>query len=164
MDIQKLRHAVFEKTGIRIDEIDPVFAVVALNEVMFEELMVKYQEAAKTNIEEIDERIGSLVVMHRNLITAAHDLAERASQAHMASALKAATDARTEIMNAARVAVSAEVEKASLIVTNAAHQLAAAGDKVHAKTARGWTQAIVQAVIGGIVTGIVVLAVLHFRL
>lgn len=40
MDLQKLRQTVFEKTGIRIDEVAPVFTVVALNEAAFEDLML----------------------------------------------------------------------------------------------------------------------------
>lgn len=42
MDIQKLRQIVFEKTGIRVDEVDPVFTVVALNEAMFEDMIEVY--------------------------------------------------------------------------------------------------------------------------
>lgn len=37
MDTQKLRSQVFEKTGVKIDLDDPVFAVVALNELVLEE-------------------------------------------------------------------------------------------------------------------------------
>lgn len=33
MDQQKLRTLVFEKTGVKIDVDDPVFALVALNEI-----------------------------------------------------------------------------------------------------------------------------------
>lgn len=37
MDTQKLRSQVFERTGVKIDLDDPVFAVVAMNEIVLEE-------------------------------------------------------------------------------------------------------------------------------
>lgn len=42
MDQQKLRTLVFEKTGIRIDTTDPVFALVALNESVLEETLQRH--------------------------------------------------------------------------------------------------------------------------
>lgn len=162
MDIQKLRQAVFEKTGIRIDEVDPVFTVVALNEAVFEDMLEVYQQAMAKNNGELDEKIGSLVVLHRKLVDAAQDLAERSKQAQLTVALKAATEAKAEIMTAARLAISTEVEKAAAVVTSAAHQLANASEKVRANSAHSWAIAITQAVIGGIVAGIVVAISLHF--
>lgn len=163
MDIKKLQIAVFEKTGIRIDEADPVLAVVALNEALLSELLAAYQQAADRNNLELNEKIGGLVEIHQNIIAASKELAQRANQAHLAAALKAATEAKTEIMNSAREAISTELTKVASIVANTAHQLAIAGDKVKSNTTRSWTIAIVQAVIGGIVAGIVVLVSIHFQ-
>ena len=163
MDIQKLRQVVFEKTGIRIDEVDPVFTVVALNEAMFEDMIEVYQQALVRNNGQLDEKIGSLMVMHRKLVDASQDLVERANQAHLNAALKAATEAKADIMTAARLAVSAELEKAATIVTSAAYQLASAGEKVKANARHNWAIVIAQATIGGIVAGIVILAALHFK-
>ena len=42
MDQQKLRTLVFEKTGIKIDTTDPVFALVALNECILEETLQRH--------------------------------------------------------------------------------------------------------------------------
>ena len=42
MDQQKLRTLVFEKTGVRIDVDDPVFALVALNEAVLEEAVQRH--------------------------------------------------------------------------------------------------------------------------
>ncbi len=42
MDQQKLRSLVFEKTGIKIDTSDPVFAVVAMNEALLEEAVQRH--------------------------------------------------------------------------------------------------------------------------
>lgn len=42
MDQQKLRTLVFEKTGVRIDIDDPVFAVVALNEAVLAEAVERH--------------------------------------------------------------------------------------------------------------------------
>jgi hypothetical protein len=42
MDQQKLRTLVFEKTGVKIDVDDPVFALVALNEAVLEETVERH--------------------------------------------------------------------------------------------------------------------------
>ena len=42
MDQNKLRNLVFEKTGVRIDVDDPVFALVALNEAVLEEAVERH--------------------------------------------------------------------------------------------------------------------------
>ena len=42
MDHHKLRSAVFEKTGIKIDTTDPIFALVALNESVLEEMFQRH--------------------------------------------------------------------------------------------------------------------------
>jgi ribosomal protein L12E/L44/L45/RPP1/RPP2 len=47
MDTQKLRSQVFEKTGVKIDLDDPVFAVVALNELVLEEAIERIAEQMK---------------------------------------------------------------------------------------------------------------------
>ena len=42
MDQQKLRTLVFEKTGVRIDIDDPIFALVALNEAVLAEAVERH--------------------------------------------------------------------------------------------------------------------------
>ncbi|PWF55098.1 hypothetical protein [Massilia glaciei] len=42
MDQQKLRSLVFDKTGVRIDVDDPIFALVALNEAVLEEAVGRH--------------------------------------------------------------------------------------------------------------------------
>jgi len=42
MDQQKLRTLVFEKTGVKIDLDDPIFALVALNEAVLEEAVQRH--------------------------------------------------------------------------------------------------------------------------
>ncbi|MES3023738.1 MAG: hypothetical protein V4857_19400 [Pseudomonadota bacterium] len=42
MDQQKLRSLVFDKTGVRIDIDDPIFALVALNEAVLEEAVGRH--------------------------------------------------------------------------------------------------------------------------
>lgn len=156
MDIQKILLEVYEKTGIRIDEVDPVLTVVALNEIMFENLMSVYQTTMEKNVGELDERIGSLVVLHRNMVAAGKDLVERADQAHLNAALKAAAEAKAEIFKVAQEAVSQEISKATGMLT-------AATKRAENGAGRGWGIAIVQAVIGGIVAGLIVLAALQLR-
>lgn len=45
MDYNKLRALVFEKTGMKIDEQDPVFALVALNDAVLEETVARHVAA-----------------------------------------------------------------------------------------------------------------------
>ena len=42
MDQQKLRTLVFEKTGVKVDLDDPIFALVALNEAVLEEAVERH--------------------------------------------------------------------------------------------------------------------------
>ncbi len=42
MDQQKLRTLVFEKTGVKVDLDDPIFALVALNEAVLEETVERH--------------------------------------------------------------------------------------------------------------------------
>lgn len=58
MDQQKLRALVFEKTGVKIDIDDPVFALVALNEAVLE-------EAVQRHIERIDAASQELATQAR---------------------------------------------------------------------------------------------------
>lgn len=162
MDIPKLRTRIFEKTGIRVDDTDPIFTLVALNESLLEDVIQTFNDTLGKNNAELDERIGSIVVAHRQLIAAAENLVERANQAHMASALKAAAEAKKEIMVAAQQAVSAEVEKSATIISTAANKLADAGNRVSVEQRQRWLVASAQAVISGIVAGIVVVATMHF--
>lgn len=156
MDIQRLQNQVFERTGIRIDAIDPVFTVVALNETIFEELMAVFLETQTKNIGELDERIGSLVVLHRSLVAAGKDLTDRADQAHLNAALKAAAEAKTEIMAAAKQAVNFELEKALGVINGVSTE-------AQQSNRRSWGIAIAQAAIGGIVSTGIILAGLHLR-
>lgn len=159
MDISELQTAVFEKNGIRLDRTDPVFALVALNEVVIADLLAASQEQWVQNTSELDAKIGALTKVHEQILAASKDLAVRVNQAHMAAALQAAAEAKAEIFAAARDAVTSEVGKAAKIITESAAQLEKAGKKARAGS---WTIAIVQAVIGGIVAAAAVLTVMHF--
>jgi hypothetical protein len=60
MDQHKLRTLVFEKTGVKIDVDDPVFALVALNEAVLEEAVERH--VALLN-EASDELAGQLAAL-----------------------------------------------------------------------------------------------------
>lgn len=159
MDTSKLQVAVFEKTGIRLDRTDPVFALVALNETVIEELFSSARDHWAQSSTELEAKIGALININEQILAASKDLATRADQAHMTAALRAAAQAKTEIFNAARDAVSVEVGKSASIITEAVTQIDAARRRGMLDT---WSIAIVQAVIGGTVAGmIVLLAILH---
>lgn len=90
MDQHKLRTLVFEKTGVRIDIDDPVFALVALNEAVLE-------DAVERHIAAIDSATRELVRRARD----AGGLAPERSVEHDASneldlAASAATITRPE--------------------------------------------------------------------
>lgn len=158
MEISKLQTAVFDRTGIRLDRTDPIFALVALNEVVIEELLASSQEQWAQNNSELDAKIGALAKLHEQILAASKDLATRVNQAHMAAGVKAAAEAKMEIFNAARDAVTSEVGKAASIITEGAEQL----EKARKRARTGsWTIAIVSAVIGGIVAASAVLAVMR---
>jgi hypothetical protein len=53
MDQQKLRSLVFEKTGVKIDIDDPIFALVALNEAVLEEAVERHIAAIDAASQEL---------------------------------------------------------------------------------------------------------------
>ncbi len=55
MDQQKLRSLVFEKTGVKIDIDDPIFALVALNEAVLEEAVERHIAAIDAASRELTE-------------------------------------------------------------------------------------------------------------
>lgn len=55
MDQQKLRSLVFEKTGVKIDVDDPIFALVALNEAVLEEAVERHIAAIDAASRELTE-------------------------------------------------------------------------------------------------------------
>jgi hypothetical protein len=56
MDQHKLRTLVFEKTGVKIDVDDPVFALVALNEAVLEDAVERHIAAIDSATRELVER------------------------------------------------------------------------------------------------------------
>ncbi|MDB5815716.1 MAG: hypothetical protein JWN23_2833 [Rhodocyclales bacterium] len=163
MDIKKLQTAVYDRTGIRVDQADPVFALVALNDIVLSELVDNYEQTLQRTHAELEKKFGSLLEIHKSIIAASKELADRADQAHLAAALKAAAEAKKEIMRAAQEAGSSEITKIAAVVANAAHQLALAGQQVKANGSRSWAIAIVQAVIGGIVASTILVTAQHFN-
>lgn len=61
MDTTKLRTHVFEKTGIRIDTTDPVFALVALNDAVLADGVERQRIAVDTMIESIIRQSDTLL-------------------------------------------------------------------------------------------------------
>ena len=57
MDQQKLRSLVFEKTGVKIDVDDPVFALVALNEAVLAEAVERHVALLDDATRELAERL-----------------------------------------------------------------------------------------------------------
>jgi hypothetical protein len=80
MDQQKLRSLVFEKTGVRIDTDDPIFALVALNEAVLAEA--------------VERHVALLDAATQQLALAAADLKGAGSQPESTPAFSAPRDAR----------------------------------------------------------------------
>ena len=60
MDQQKLRSLVFEKTGVKIDVVDPVFALVALNEAVLAEAVERHVALLDAATEELAAQVDAL--------------------------------------------------------------------------------------------------------
>jgi len=63
IDPHKLRTLVFEKTGIKVDTDDPIFALVALNEAVLEEAVERHLarlDAASAELAEVVRQSGGL--------------------------------------------------------------------------------------------------------
>jgi hypothetical protein len=60
MDQQKLRGIVFEKTGIKIDTTDPVFALVALNDAVLEEATLHHLAMMHDATKQLSQQIRNL--------------------------------------------------------------------------------------------------------
>lgn len=58
MDQQKLRSLVFDKTGVKIDVDDPVFALVALNEAVLQEAVVRHVALIEQASDAMAARLG----------------------------------------------------------------------------------------------------------
>lgn len=158
MDIQKLRTAIFEKTGVRVDATDPIFTLVALNEAMLEESIAAFKVVQDNNNAELDERIGKMVELRNSMVSASNNLVERANIQHKAAALQAATNARAEIMEAMHI----EVKQAVSRISAAADELAVASEEAREQKMGRWITATVHAVIGGIVAGSTLLLYMHY--
>ena len=59
MDRAKLRSQVFEKTGIKLDVDDPIFALVALNEAVLEETVERHLERIEAASAELAQHARS---------------------------------------------------------------------------------------------------------
>jgi hypothetical protein len=60
MDQQKLRSLVFEKTGVKIDVDDPIFALVALNEAVLQETVERHVAQIEAATRALTEQASTL--------------------------------------------------------------------------------------------------------
>lgn len=96
MDQHKLRSLVFDKTGVRIDIDDPIFALVALNEAVLAETVERHVallEAAAQELAQQARLAGGLpaaALVSGAAASAAADAAAGVAQAAAASGAKAA--------------------------------------------------------------------------
>jgi hypothetical protein len=107
MDQQKLRSLVFEKTGVRIDIDDPIFALVALNEAVL-------AEAVERHVALLDAATQKLAAATDELKVArapqrAHNQAHDPAQEHqeLTPALSAPREARLIALGVAMAILAA---------------------------------------------------------
>jgi hypothetical protein len=106
MDQQKLRSLVFEKTGIKIDTSDPVFAVVAMNEALLEEAVQRHLLVLEQSSKAILQQLHALRAQAAgepvpNANSAAHDDIWETSAAASAKAQQTQIAEETENSRAA---------------------------------------------------------------
>lgn len=90
MDINKLRTLVFEKTGIKIDTNDPIFALVALNEAVLAECVAEQVSALHQAAEQLGEQTSQLQqagALYENVLRQLAATSETAPAANVAAAL-----------------------------------------------------------------------------
>ena len=111
MDQQKLRTLVFEKTGVKIDVDDPVFALVALNEAVL-------AEAVERHVALLDQATATLAV-HAAALRADGSMHGGAGSAPAAAA-PAAAPVAPPVPAAAPAAVAAPDRRVVLVAAGAA--------------------------------------------
>jgi len=95
MDQNKLRTVVFEKTGIKIDTTDPVFALVALNDAVLAEYLEHHLSVMSQAADRVSQQTEQLVkanTTYKNLIQQIGDVAANANPDEVTAILKASND------------------------------------------------------------------------
>ncbi|MRX08574.1 hypothetical protein GJ697_12060 [Pseudoduganella sp. FT25W] len=84
MDQQKLRSLVFEKTGVKIDIDDPVFALVALNEAVLEDAVQRHVALIDAASQELAQqaRLAGGVAAQAPSHKSAHDASNEIAPDH----------------------------------------------------------------------------------
>lgn len=155
MDIDQLRNEVFAKTKIRLDETDPVFAIVALNEAVLDEWLQKANHALEENQLLLDEKLNALIEVHDQFLSQSRLWAEQARHSHKEFVLTTAVKAKAEVAEAAYKAIRAELRS----VPRLSPLDATAREE---KQAHRWMSAIVQGIVSGFIAA--VLFVLTIRI
>lgn len=99
MDLNKLRTAVFEKTGIRIDTNDPVFALVALNEAVLTECVEQHVAVLHQATAKLSEQTRHLLEAgerHKKLLQQMASTVEAGNAPGIAVALAREDDERSD--------------------------------------------------------------------
>lgn len=99
MDLNKLRTAVFEKTAIRIDTNDPVFALVALNEAVLTECVEQHVAVLHQATAKLSEQTRHLLEAgerHKKLLQQMASMVEAGNPPGIAGALVRENDAKSD--------------------------------------------------------------------
>lgn len=94
MDLDKLRVSVFEKTGIRLDTSDPVFALVALNEAVLAECVGRHAALLHQANDSLDQQTSRLIEAgehYRKLLQQMAALTQSDAQPEIAAVLASET-------------------------------------------------------------------------
>lgn len=118
MDTRKLQQLLFEETGQRIDCNDPVFAVVALNQLVLSEKATELVGELESASGKVNMQIGQLLAASKELNAAHNEL-----EAKLSAAIK---QSRAEAIAQVNASAASAVERVTADVYQSAHRAAAA--------------------------------------
>ena len=96
MDLNKLRSLVFEKTGIKIETNDPIFALVALNEAVLSECVEQHITNLQAAAEQLKEQTTHLIQAGDRVKSLLLQMGQTVEDPLPASSAKAPSQAREE--------------------------------------------------------------------
>jgi L-lactate utilization protein LutC len=125
MDKTKLINLIFEKTGQKIGEDDPILSTLALNQAVLEDYVDRVTREVDAASSRIEVNAGALLAGSRAVLAETGKIVAEADKLHQAAAAKAAETAKTTLADeAARLVTDAARSAVQTVLEDAARQLA----------------------------------------
>lgn len=132
MDIKALVDKVYSESRIRVQENDPLFALVALNKVILAELLELQQAAFADSLTDLDQRMQKLTELNKNtglrlaeLVQALKEDIQRTGKAEVLNVAEAVREGAIGAVAEPVAKAVATANEVSKIIQAAANQLAA---------------------------------------